>query len=101
MFAENLSIFLADFGEPITVTRDDAPVAAFTAIFDNPDLQGQIGGIECDARDRLLACTEADAAAVERDDTITIRGETYYVAEKHPDGTGMTTLVLSPNPETD
>lgn len=99
MFIENLSIFLADFGEPVTVTRDDVPVAAFTAIFDNPDLQGQIGGIGCDARDRLLTCTEADAAAVERDDIITIRGETYYVAEKHPDGTGMVTLVLRLAPE--
>ena len=107
MFAEELSVFLADFGEPATSTRDGVEVASFTAIFDSPDLSGTVGTIQVNARERLLLCRESDAEALRDNadtggpDTVTVRGENYFLIEKHPDGTGMVTLVLSPAPESE
>lgn len=96
MFNENPNVFLKDFGEPVRALRAGVEVAAFTVIFDNPDLAGAVGSIQVNARERLLLCTEKDAKPLNLDDEIIVRCERFVLLEKHPDGTGMTTLVVAP-----
>jgi hypothetical protein len=40
-------------------------------------------------------CKTADVANASRGDTLVVNGTTYYVQEVRPDGTGITTLILS------
>ncbi len=40
-------------------------------------------------------CKTADVENASRGDTLVVNGTTYYVQEVRPDGTGITTLILS------
>lgn len=43
-------------------------------------------------------CKTADVANASRGDTFVVGGTTYYVQEVQPDGTGITTFILSKDP---
>jgi hypothetical protein len=45
-----------------------------------------------------VLCKTADVANAFRGDTFVVGGTTYYVQEVQPDGTGVTTLILSRDP---
>jgi len=40
-------------------------------------------------------CASADVSGASRGDSVTVSGTTYYIIAIQPDGTGMTTLILS------
>lgn len=61
-------------------------------IFDNGYAQGLGGMVETSQPSCQLAST--DAATLAQGGTLAIGAMSYRVAEIHPDGTGLTTLVL-------
>jgi len=90
MFAEELGAYLVDFG--VTAAFSHAAVSAnISVIFDNDFLASL--GVEASAPSAL--CKATDVSSAVHGDTLVISGTTYYITEIHPDGTGMTLLILS------
>lgn len=81
---------LATFGEAITIAG-----VAKTGIYSGPyeEVAMQGGAVEGYAPHVLVK--NADAAGVTHGTAVVARGVTYYVVNIHPDGEGMTALVLS------
>lgn len=87
-FTEDLSAFLADFGE--TVTLDGVSVAA---IFDAEYATADVGfDVSVSGPALTLPTTSVPAAPVGK--AAVVQSVTYSVAEHKPDGTGMSVLRL-------
>ena len=84
---EDLSVFLADFGESATLAG--APVRV---IFDAPG--GQFGGISATQPQVTIATASVPANYLDAVLVIPGRGS-FSVSEHLPDGTGMSVLLLA------
>lgn len=63
-------------------------------IFDNNfDLQ-LLPGMAMEGTSPAAICKTSEVSGVGQDDIVTIRGVQYYVSERQPDGSGITTLIL-------
>lgn len=88
--AADRSAFLADFGSTVTWSGGSA-----TAIYDQAYEEAEFpGAVSIGSRRPMLRAREADFAAVAVGTSVTVDGDTWRVAEKHPDGTGMTMILL-------
>ena len=91
MFVEDMSVFLdttSGFAQYATL----AGGAQVPVIFDNGYAQGLAGMVETSSPS--CQASTVDVAAVVQGNTMTIAATSYRVTEVHPDGTGLTTLLL-------
>lgn len=120
MFEENLSAFLADFGDEYAFVREveesssssssvaDTPVVTLTMIKDAPPFEFSVydrsfydekhyeaTGVM--AKVRLLG-VEVDMIPIQINDKTTIDAVEMFVIGKTPDGTGMAVIGLSDTP---
>jgi hypothetical protein len=84
---EDLSLFLTDFGQAATLDG-----AAVTVIFDEEGVTAA-GGIAAVAPQVTLPTASVPASPFGK--TLTIGARSFTVREHLPDGTGMSTLVLT------
>ncbi|GAF85155.1 unnamed protein product [marine sediment metagenome] len=88
----DLDTFLANDEFAVDVTYN---AVTFTGIFDDafdsPNLD--TGQIETTAPQVLVK--DSDISGIAQDDTMTINSVVYNVTGIHPDGTGLTTIILS------
>lgn len=89
MFAEDLSLFLEDFGE--TVTLGGIPLQA---IFDNAHQGTGLLGVDFESRNPTLRVKDADLPSDAHDLPVRVRGVDYEVVGVEPDGTGLSVLQL-------
>lgn len=82
-------IMLADFGESCT-----SGSVAFTAIFDNEYIDVGQGNVSLETSTPMLTARTADVSTLAHDATIKRSGISYKLRGIHPDGTGITTLIL-------
>lgn len=88
-FVEDLTVFFPDFGVPATPGSG----ADITVIFDRAHIE-TMGGDISGTKPLALAVSADVATFVCNTTTLTIAGNTYTLRDMHPDGTGMTLLVL-------
>lgn len=91
MFAEDLNAFFdtaGGFAQYATLPGG----ARVAVIFDNGYTQGLSGMVETSSPSCQAAT--ADVLTLEQGSSISIDSVSYLVAQVHPDGTGVTTLVL-------
>lgn len=87
-FAVEVRLFPAA-GEPRTVP----------AIFDRPFLSADLGEYMAETEQPRITATEADLQGMTRGDRVDVAGTVYDVlGGPQPDGTGMATLPLAPEP---
>ena len=84
-FVEDLSVFLADFGQDATLAG-----ASVRVIFDAAGTV--LGGMS--ALQPAVQLPTASVPADYADAALVVGGSTYTVAEHQPDGTGWSTLLL-------
>lgn len=89
MFAEDLDVFLSDFGEPVTLAG-----ATVQAIFDRAYRSADAEHLQIEDRAPVLTCKDADLPADPHDETVVIRGASWLVIGVEPDGTGLSRLKL-------
>lgn len=102
MFQEDLSPFLADFGQPVTLLGRQV-----TAIFDNGYSLGTVGVTGMASTQPTLTLPTSDVPPqiidwLSYDEEpfdpinlqVSISGRTYKIVEHEPDGTGMSLLKL-------
>ena len=89
-------IFLTDFAVDATYTPSGGVVKTIKVVFDSEYLSVQVvGDVGVESETPTAHCKTSDLTGVKHNDTLVIEGTTYYVTEIHPDGTGMTLLILS------
>lgn len=79
------ALYTPAVGVPSTV------VGIFDAEFAAVDLQA---GVEVESTRPQFMCRTADVAAAAHGETLVIGAITYTIRGAHPDGTGVTTLIL-------
>lgn len=97
-FASDLdTVFNTDeFAETATYVRAGFPATFIPVIFENNyAVIQEIGETGMGVPTPQVLCKTADVANAARGDTLVVGGTTYYVQEVRPDGTGITTLILS------
>ncbi len=87
MFAEDLSAFFSN-----DEMADNATIGSNTVvgIFENQFFE--VHGIE--GLRPTFTCDESEVSSIDHGDALTIKSTSYEVVGIHPDGTGVTTLIL-------
>lgn len=90
-FAEDFSAFFGTSDFAVAAIIDGRPV---NGIFDNDyaAVRGELGDVESNRP--AFMCAAADVASVAYGDTAKVSGVSYTVRGIHPDGTGVTVLIL-------
>ena len=84
------------FAQTATYTRIGFSSAQIPVIFDSEySVSEVIGELGIGVTSPQALCRTADVEKASRGDTLGVGGTTYYVQEVRPDGTGITTLILS------
>jgi len=89
----DLDTFLdtTDFAVAATLNGTTAINVIFDAAYEAVNLQtGEVEGAA-----PVAICKSSDVSGVSHGDTLDVNGTTYYVRGIQPDGTGLTTLILS------
>jgi hypothetical protein len=97
-FASDLdTVFNTDeLAETATYTRSGFPPTFIPVIFENEfSVTNEIGETGMGVSAPQAHCKTVDVANASRGDTLVVGGTTYYVQEVRPNGTGVTTLILS------
>ena len=87
------------FAQTAVYTRPGYPPVQIPVIFDSEysvTLETGEPGVGVPSPQAL--CKTADVGNASRGDTLVVNGTSYYVQEVRPDGTGITTLILSRDP---
>ena len=89
MITEDIGAFIntSDFSVTVTVAGADVPV-----LFDN-GYQAALSGYAESALPSIVGAT-ADLASLVHGSTVTVSDVDYKVTQVHPDGTGISTLIL-------
>lgn len=87
----DLTIFFADFGVAATYTPAGGAAASITVLFDNAFVAAE--GVE--SLGPAATCKASDVANARHGDTLVIDSTTYNIIGIHPDGAGLTLLLLS------
>ena len=84
------------FAQTAVYTRLGYPSTQLPVIFDSEySVAQEIGETGIGVASPQALCKTADVENASRGDTLLLGGTTYYVQEVRPDGTGITTLILS------
>ena len=89
MFQEDLSLVLADFGQPVTLLGRQV-----TAIFDNGYSLGNVGMSGMASTQPTLTLPTSDVPPDAVGAVVVINGSSYTIAAHEPDGTGISRLIL-------
>lgn len=89
MFTEDTTAFFADFGQPATVGGQ-----AVQGIFDNAHALGAVGDFGAATAQPRLTIPTAQVPASPVGQAVVVAGQGYAVEEHHPDGTGVSVLLL-------
>jgi len=86
MMQEHLDPFFADFAVAMTLPSS----AVVMGLFDNEfvDVYGTVQSA------KVFTCAEAEITGLAVGNAVTLGGASYTVAEKQPDGTGLTRVLL-------
>lgn len=87
----DVAVFFTDFAVDAIYTPQDDVSQNIKVIFDI-DYQ-QDSGVSTSVI--TATCKTQDVASAKHGDMLEVSGETYYIIEVMPDGTGITTLALS------
>lgn len=90
---DDLSIFTStnDFAAAAALNGTTAINVIFDAAYEAINLQtGEVEGTA-----PVAICKESDVSGVSHGDTLLVNGTTYHIRGVRPDGTGLTTLILS------
>lgn len=92
---EDVFLDTDEFAESAVWTDSDDTDHTIAGIFDAPgeEINMATGVVETTAPQ--LECASSDVSGITRGDKIVIGSTTYYFLYQTPDGTGMTTLMLS------
>ncbi len=92
---DQLAPFFTDFAVDAVYTPSSGTASTIKVIFDNKsmDIQVEDGSFEFSGPQAI--CKSSDVSSAAHNDTLVIGGVTYYITGIHPDGTGLTTLILS------
>lgn len=91
----DLTAFFADFGVAATYTPASGAGTEITVLFDNEYVPMNLGGVEVESLGPAATCKTSDVSGAAHGDTLTISGVVYNITGIHPDGTGITVLLLS------
>jgi len=84
------------FAQTAVYTHLGYPATQIPVIFDSEySVVQEIGEPGMGVPTPQALCKTADVENASRGDTLVVNGTTYYVQEVRPDGTGITTLILS------
>lgn len=89
MFAEDLNLFLPDFG--VAATLDGA---ATHGIFDNGYALGNVGLTGMASTQPTFTLPTASISGEPVGQTLVVNSISYYVSAHEPDGAGMSRLIL-------
>lgn len=97
MFTENLDEFFdtSDFAVTAVYNPGGGSPTSISVIYDNEYLSSVLGGIEVENKNPMILCKTSDVANAKHGETIVVNGITYKIIEVQPDGTGLTSLILS------
>ena len=95
-FTEDLTPFFDtdDFAVEAVFTRASATIATCNVIYDVPTEYRTMDTVSLAEDAPFLMCRTADIADVEAQDSVTIDGTAYTVAQIKDDGTGVTRIDL-------
>jgi hypothetical protein len=88
---DDVAGFFSDFGEP-AILKDGTEIKA---IFDNEYALAEPMGVGIESSHPMVAVKSSDVEETIHGDTLEIREVTYSIIGIHPDGTGITNLILS------
>lgn len=105
MFAEDLTVFLQDFGIDVAFKRGATPLLTTRLILDAPAIEAALydrsfydekfySARVIGANVQLLGVA-SDLATLQRNDTATLSSGDWFVIGLEPDGTGLMTVHLS------
>lgn len=83
--------FFTDFGEP-AILKDGTEI---TIIFDKEYALSEPMGVGIESSHPMVAVKSSDVEETIHGDTLEIREVIYSIIGIHPDGTGITNLILS------
>lgn len=83
--------------EAIYTPKTGTP-AHIQVIYDAPFSLASASGIQYQSATPSCMCMTSNIPNAIDEDAISIAGVKYYIKEVHPDGTGITTLILSKDP---
>jgi len=99
MFFDDLNrVCAATFGEPVTLRRVGQPDATVPGIFDRRHYQTEAGDSVVSTLHTTVTVLDADTGPVMVGTKVEVRDQLYSVADRRPDGQGMTALVLRDAP---
>lgn len=87
-------IFVQDFGERAVLHTDSGDVEVL-GIYDAAFFDSSIGETVLDTTQKRLLVRDCDLGSLKREDSITLKCGTFEVLRLEPDGTGMTTVLLT------
>jgi hypothetical protein len=82
----------------VLIPPDAGKAMEILAIFDSPYSLSNPAGVGFETAAPACTCMTADVEDVDDTFSIYISGCEYYIKENHPDGTGVSTLILSKDP---
>lgn len=94
MIHDPKDIFLADFGQTV-VLHTQAGDRQITAIYDAAFFDSAIGETVLDTTQKRILCKDCDLRDLKREDKVTLGCGMFEVLRLEPDGTGMTTVLLT------
>ncbi len=98
--AFNTCFFNGTFDEEALYTPSGGPTIPVRVIFDNGyhAVQFEQADSQVESSCPKAICRETEVAGTAHGDTLQIRGNTWYVIEVQPDGTGLVIVLLSKDP---
>ena len=87
---DDLAVFFADFAVDAVYKG-----VGIKVIFDNPYFERTVFGGAVESSQPKAWVKDSDITGAAHGDTITINSAAYTIIEIQPDGTGITTLILS------
>lgn len=96
-FSEDLTIFFDNsngFSVDFVYTPTVGSPATIKGIFDNANYEAEGGEIKIQGTQPQIVCRSSDVPLPAYGEAVTIGSNSYTIVGIHPDGTGITTLIL-------
>lgn len=89
-------IIIEELGTDVTFTlADETVLGGIKGIFDSDYANPVAGELNLDSSNYTLTCITSEISSIKKGDFVEVDDISYEIVHIQPDGTGMTTLVLS------